>query len=169
MQQLDNFWGHAEDILVEATPPSEPVYTYDPHYWFYIARPEIEKTHIQSINAHGKQFLMTVGGRTYLDTLLRNDFGNGERQYAIQSFFERADYYVMIIGDFLLEGFLDRSVVTRIEEIYASSTAHTQNPWHELLVLMTVKGKNKLKITRNRMKARKLKAQLGRNFFLGRR
>jgi len=166
IKQLDNYWGHAQNIVVQATPADEPVYTYDPHYWFYIARPEVERGHMDGINALGKQFLMTVGGATPLDKAIQYAFNNELRQYHMERMFAKERYYVVVIGDYIFESTFNEDIERRIGDIYARDANPAAEVAKAFESILNAKVRGKLKITRNRTKARKLKAKLGKNFVI---
>ena len=166
LRQLDNFWGHTQDIVVRATPSSEPVYTYDPHYWFYLARPEIEKAHITMANDLGKQFLMTVGGTAPLDIMIKKEFENDMRQYHTEQLFTSNTYYVVVIGDYVFESHFDEPTTHRIEMLYARYTTLTDEALKEFRELPQIKTRVRLKISRNHTRANKLKKRLRKNFLI---
>jgi hypothetical protein len=165
-RHLDVFWGHTQSVLVARTPVSEPVYSYDPHYWFYIARKKTERALVEDIVQSGRQFLMTVGGTHYLDSYIKRDFADDLRQYHQEQLFSNTSYYVVVIGDFITEVRLDHRVSERIEKIYESATLHDESTRKNLERLLLIRAKHRLKITRNARKARELKSKLGKNFYV---
>ncbi|HEV7449693.1 MAG TPA: hypothetical protein VGP13_04110 [Candidatus Paceibacterota bacterium] len=165
-KQLDNFWGHAQNIIVHATHANEPVYTYDPHYWFYVARRDVESSLIEEINSLGKQFLMTVGGATPLDKALLPEFNTQMRQYHIEKLYDKPNYYMTVIGDYITETYLDEKVAARINALYERGEGLNERAVQELQQELSVRVKTKMKITRNRAKARKLKTKLDKNFYI---
>ena len=142
------------------------MYTYDPHYWFLIARPEVERGHMDGINSLGKQFLMTVGGTTPLDKALLPEFNTELRQYHMQKLFDKPGYYTVVIGDFIFESTFDESVERIIENIYARCDTATDTTRREFEPVLEARIRSKLKISRNRTRAKKLKAKFGKNFFI---
>lgn len=168
IQQLDAFWGHAQNIVVHATPVTDPVYTYDPHYWFYIGRKDTEHVLVDEVTSLGKQFLITVGGDTALDKAIKGDFNTELRQYHIQRLFDDEAYYVVVIADFIFETHLDPKAVELIENIYQRNTGITGIVAQMLAQIPKMRVRSKLKISRNRTRAMKLKAKMGKNFFVRR-
>lgn len=166
IQQLDAFWGHTQNIVIRATPVGEPVYTYDPHYWFYIGRKETEHALVDEVTSLGKQFLMTVGGDTPLDKAIRSDFNTDLRQYHIQRLFDDDTYYVVVIGDFIFETRLDNRASELIEEIYQHNTEITGIVSQMLGQISKMRVRSKVKISRNRTRAMKLKAKMSKNFIV---
>lgn len=165
-RHLDVFWGHSQSQIVHRTPSSEPVYSYDPHYWFYIARKETESKLIEDITETGRQFLMTVGGSTPLDTVLRADFSSDLRQYNMQRMFPKKNYYVVVIGDYITEVWLDENMANLIEDIYEREQVPSENAQKNLKKILLLKSRHRIKISRNSRKAQALKRKLGKDFFV---
>lgn len=168
IQQLDAFWGHAQNIVIRTTPVNEAVYTYDPHYWFWIGRAETERALVEEVISLGKQFLMTVGGSTPIDKAIRGDFGTDMRQYHIARLFEDDRYYVVVIGDYIFETHLDCKASGLIEEIYRRNTEPSGIVSQMLGQISKMRVRSRLKLSRNRARARKLKAKMAGNFFVRR-
>ena len=168
IQQLDVFWGHAQNIVVHATPANEAVYTYDPHYWFFIGRPDSEPRLIDEIASLGKQFLMTVGYSTPLDRVLQRHFTDDMRQYHMQKMFEDDSYYVVVIGDYIFEARLDQATVERIQSVYARTESPYETAALELRQIPNIKARARLKVSRNKSRAHQLKGRLEKNFYVKR-
>jgi hypothetical protein len=166
LRQLDSFWGHAQNIVVRATPASEAVFTYDPHYWFYIGRKETERALVDEVTLLGKQFLMTVAGVAPLDKTIQPEFNNELRQYHMEKVFDKEKYYVVVIGDYIFESRFPDEVENKIEAIYARHTALNDEAAKELEEIQNLKARTRLKISRNRTKAHKLKTKLSKNFYI---
>lgn len=166
INHLDVFWGHSQNLLIEKTPRSEPVYAYDPHYWFYIARKETERKLLNSITQNHRQFLMTVGYSTELDKSIKSDFNNDYLQYNIRPLFQNKNYYVTVIGDYITEVCLDQKTENKINHLYHKNSSVNSKLMEEFKELLTAKAKNKIKITRNRVKAEKLKSKLRKDFYI---
>lgn len=165
-RHLDTFWGHVQNLLVAQTPVTEPVYAYDPHYWFYIARAETERQLVEDIATSGRQFLMTVGGTTLLDKAIRSDFDNDSTQYHLARLFDANNYYLAVIGKYVVEVLLDPSIAEKIDAVYRDSSANNAEAAERLGTLLTIRGRHKIKISLRDRKAQELKARLGKNFFV---
>jgi hypothetical protein len=165
---LDSFWGHAQSLLLQHTPESDPIYSYDPHYWFYLARKETEERLIQDIERSGRQFLMVVGGDTELDKLIHKRFAGDLLQYHRKQMFSDPSYYVTVIGDYLTEVTLDPHISARVETVYSSDQIFQQGIESALAPLLELKSRNKIKISRNRSRASMLKKKFAPFFFISR-
>lgn len=164
----DIFWGHAFDILAEITPIQEPVYLYNPHDWFMLARPETEKILFQKFAARGKQLLVLAGGAHFLDKYIIKEFDGAIAQYhpTNELLFDKRNYYVNIFDDFIIEAYLDETTAKKIDDFYNTTTVW--NTEKELLLkkIIADEGKNKLVISRNRKKAEKLKRVFKSYFYI---
>lgn len=165
-RHLDTFWGHSQSMLINQTPASEPVYSYDPHYWFYIARPETERKLVEDIAKSGRQFLMTAGGDTFLDKKIAEDFNTDFLQYHRENLFEKRNYYVVVIGDYITEVWLDAYVAEGVEKLYAENRDVDEEMRAAFEKLLAAKAKHKIRISRSARRARELKAKMGKNFFV---
>ena len=163
---LDTFWGHAQSLLLTRIPVSEPIYAYDPHYWFYVARPETEEQLIQNIERSGRQFLMIVGGNTELDKKLQKRFNSPLLQYHRMKMYPDMSYYVSVIGDYILEITLDHHISEKVEEVYSQTTETPEKARNTLLGLLELKSRNKIRISRNHSKATTLKKKFNPYFYL---
>ncbi|MES2225513.1 MAG: hypothetical protein V4480_01755 [Patescibacteria group bacterium] len=163
IRHLDVFWGHAQNLLISAAPKGAALLAYDPHYWFYIARKETEQELLKQVVSSGRQFLMTVGGNTKLDRSIKADFKTDMQQYHINRAFERNTYYVTVIGDFILEVYLDASVARTVEDIYALGSVDAET---KLVDLLTRRSRNRLRISRNYARAEQIRTRLSKHFYI---
>lgn len=164
----DIFWGHAFDILAEITPIHEPVYLYNPHDWFMLARPETEKLLFQKFAQAGKQLLLLAGGITFLDKYIIKEFDGTIAQYhpTNELLFDKRNYYVNIFDDFIIEAYLDESTAKKIDDFYNTTTEWNASTEAVLKKIIAHEGKNKLTISRNRKKAEKLKKVFKKYFYI---
>lgn len=155
----DQFWGHAFGILNNATSEYEPLYMYDPHEWFFLARHASERVLFDEVLDRGKDIYMIVGGKTPLDKYTSKEFDNKKSFYYMteEKLFPKSNYYVNIFGDFLIEAWLDQKTEQAINEFY--KTTHEWNPEAEVTLkeIIKTRGTNKLVISRNARKAEKIK------------
>lgn len=166
IRNLDIFWGHSQNILIHNTDEQEPVYAYDPHYWFYIARKDTERELLRELERNKRQFLMTVSSTLPLDKTIKTDFNTDYLQYNYENMFDKNNYYVTVIGDYITEVFLDETTAQKIEGIYESATGITESVTHNLKSLLELKVKSKIKISRNQARAEKLKKKMGKDFYV---
>jgi len=163
----DIFWGHAFDILCEITPLSEPVYIYDPHEWFMLAR-ETEIPLFKRISVTGKQILVLAGGTTFLDKMIIKEFDGTFAQYhpTNEPLFDKRNYYLNILDDFIIEAHLDEATAKKIDDFYNTATVWNPETEVQLKKIIANEGKNKLTISRNRKRADKLKKMFKSYFYI---
>ncbi len=163
---LDSFWGHLYVVLANAAPRSEPFFIYDPHYWFYLIREEHEYRYYEELARGEHQFLMCVGGNTPLDRLLRANFRDDQVQYHIASMRTKNTYYPTVVGDLVIEVFLDPVVAKQVDDVYARYTTITPELVRELNEILNLKSRNRIKISRDARKASLLKKKLSKYFYI---
>ena len=164
----DIFWGHAFDILAEVTPKHEPVYLYNPHDWFMLARPETEKLLFKKFAQAGKQLLVLAGDTKPLDKYIIKEFDGTIAQYhpTNELLFDKRNYYLNIFDDFIIEAYLDEPTAQKIDDFYNTTTEWNPNTEAVLKKIIADEGKNKLVISRNRNKAEKLKKVFKKYFYI---
>jgi len=157
---------HAQTLLVSATPQTEPIYAHNPHYWFHIARKKTERRLLDDLISQKRQFLITVGGKAKLDKIIRSDFTSNYTRYAFKKLFERPEYYISAIGDYLIKVTLDKKMARTIESIYTKHETITPEVIKEFEKLLGIRGRHNIKISRNILKADALRKKLAKNFFV---
>ncbi|MDD5068325.1 MAG: hypothetical protein PHS53_01380 [Candidatus Pacebacteria bacterium] len=166
IKNLDTFWGHSQNILLHNTNPDDAIYVFDPHYWFYIARKETETSLLKEIVENKRQFLINVGGDTPLDKIIKSDFNNDYLQYSHKKVFEKENYYITVVGDYISEVFLDEKTAQRIDDLYKSAETINDHVIATLKSRLLAKVKSKIKISKNKARAERLKKMLGKDFYI---
>lgn len=166
-RRADIFWTHAYFLLLETLDPGEPVFLYNPHEWFLLARTANEKLVIASTIQAGHPFLVTTGGRTFLDKYVRTYFDGDMSQYNMLAFpIHKENYYINIFGDFIIEVWLDKEVTARIEKLYKETSAWEEPLTRQFGEILELGGQMKMLISRNHRKAKNLKRTLQKGFAL---
>jgi hypothetical protein len=166
IKHLDAFWGHSQNILIARTSPQEPIFAYDPHYWFYIARRATEKRLLEEITTQGRQFLMTVGFETPMDKMIKKDFKRDLLQYNHKKIFMDVAYYVTVIDDYITEVVLDQKISDAIHALYMNNKHVTPEVMSRLESFLYAKAKNKIRISKNKTRAEKIKKRLAKDFYI---
>ena len=166
--KADIFWTHALYLLLERSQPGEPVYLYNPHEWFLLARYDNESKFFRTINRQGHRVLLTAGADTYLDQYVRQYFDNDLSQYHMrdQPLFKDSNYYLNVLGDFLIEVWLDKKMIAKVEQCYQETKSWDAAAKQRLNAIVNIEGRMKLVISRNHAKAERIKKMLRRNFIL---
>ena len=162
----DVFWGHAFHLFTEIFPVDRSLYIYNPHQWFIIAREESEKTLFKSISQTGRRVYVLAGARDDIDVHIASEFNQENTQYhaTADTVFEKRNYYINTIGDFIIEAYLDEEVTTRVDQFYKKTKVLNHETHKQLEELVKNSGKTKLVISRNSKKAAKLQKKIG-NYF----
>jgi hypothetical protein len=164
----DIFWGHAFDILAEVTPVTEPIYIYNPHEWFFLARHESERLLFDRVVESGRQIFVVASHADTLDKMVGKEFDGKNTQYYLspEKLFEKNNYYVNVFGNFVVEAWLDEDVAEKIDRFYKKTMVWDEAAKKELIGIVSEKGKTKLTILHNSKKAQKMKAVLGKHFWI---
>lgn len=164
--KADIFWTHAYYVLLGQLQPNEPVFLYNPHEWFFIARKENETTVLASTVAANHPYLVVAGGDTFLDKYIRKYFDGEKSQYHLlpASLFKDSTYYINIFGDFLIEVWLDKKVVGKLEKIYQTTAEWNDGVEKKFQKILALNGRLRIVISRNHKKAIRLKKTLSKGF-----
>ncbi len=168
---LDVFWGHAFHMLILALPASEPVYIYNPHEWFAYGRSDQEQTLITILEEQKRPTLLTIVHNDPLNQALRQKFSNSIFQYYIssKSYFKKDNYYCNIFGDYIIEVYIDENIHQDLDVFFKNTINFENSTDAQLSQIIHKPGHNKLVISRNHVKAEKLRSMLKKNFFIKKR
>lgn len=166
--KADIFWTHALYLLTERIEKNEPVYLYNPHEWFLLARKENELELFNNISRKGHRLLLTVGNDSFLDRYVKKYFDNNYSQYHVKEkpLFSENNYYLNIIGDFLIEVWMDKKITDKIDKFYKDTKTWDEGVYDRLKNVIDVDSKIKIVISKNHKKAEKIKNSLRRYFVL---
>ena len=164
----DAFWCHVIYILIEQQKLNGSIFLYNPHSWFFICRAESERALRDFINQHHSQYLLTVHGKTPLDRYIISEFDGTSSQYYMSehSYFLHPNYYLNIIGDFIIEVWINPRIANEIEKIYHQTKVVDQSAIDKLTSLINSRGRSRLVISKDRIRAQKLSKKFSRNFYL---
>jgi hypothetical protein len=164
----DAFWVHALHILIEAHPKAIWL-GYNPHCWFFIAREESERQLRDFIAKKGGIYAMTVAGRTALDWYIATEFDGKQSKYYMfeKSLFPKRNYYLNVIGEFLVEVWIDPKTAQAIESLYQTTGKYSEEAKAALKTITTTKGRSRLVISRNKKKSLELARKLSKPFYFG--
>ena len=164
----DAFWGHAFRLLTETLTPKSPVFVYNPHQFFLLARKEQEESLINYIIKNNCYYFLTVGSNTPLDKTISNFFEGTNKQYHMspKNLFKKNTYYVNVFNDFIIEVWIGKNTADRIEKLYTTTKSCTENTIQELQNIMQIQEKIKITISRNKRKADNIKKTLSKFFYI---
>lgn len=166
-EATDMFWAHAFDVLAGTMPANSSVFLYNPHEWFLLARPESEVYLFDSTVKDGRRIFLIVGNNDALDMYVSRFFDNERKNYyaSPKELFPKSNYNINILGDFLIEVWLDPEISAEIDHLYKNKKAFDESIKAQLLEIIRRKGKNKLVITRNKRKADRVR-RIFKEYFL---
>ena len=155
--EADKFWGHAFNIL-GGTLKNEPLYIYNPHEWFFLARKESEVFLFSELQKRNQQVWLLCGGNTALDRYTSKYFDGKVLQYCMLSegLFEARNYYLNIFGDYIVEARIDEKTAEKVDRLYEETKAWGEAVEQKIAILVA-EGKTQITISRNKKKAEKLK------------
>lgn len=162
----DVFWGHAFHLFTEIFPINEPLYIYNPHEWFILARAESEKALFNNLSKTGRNTYILVDSKEFLDLQVAREFNQEKVHYHAtkDKLFEKRNYYVNSVGDFIIEAYLDEDVTDKVDLFYQETKVINKDTRQKLQEMVMLSGKTKLVISRNKKKAANLQKIIG-NYF----
>jgi hypothetical protein len=80
--------------------------------------------------------------------------------------FDKNNYYVNVIGDFVIEVWLDKKVCKEIDDYYTKTQNLGEIERQKLEHILSQKGKNKFVVSRNKRKAEAFRSKFKKYFFL---
>jgi hypothetical protein len=162
----DMFWGHAFHLFTEIFPIQESLYIYNPHEWFILARAESEKALFNNLSQTGRNSYILVGSKEFIDLQVAREFNQEKVHYHAtkDNVFEKRNYYVNSVGDFIIEAYLDEDITDKVDFFYQETKVLNKDTRQKLQEMVTLSGKTKLIISRNQKKAAKLQKMIG-NYF----
>jgi len=161
----DNFWNHALFQILEITSAKSNFVAYGPHVWFFLVRVEDEKALMRNVIGRRRKYLVTAGANTLGDKEAVKYFDNNKGQYKMLSrpLFEDNRYYLNIVGDYLIEVWLDKNSAKLIDDWYRRESVDNNNV-NDLRKIIEQRGRIKMVISRNSRKAEKLSKKLLKDF-----
>lgn len=166
----DAFWNHVIYLLVEAH-TGQPWVAYNKHCWFLLVRKESERALRDFIVKHHGQYLIVTGSRMPLDKEIRKEFDGKGSQYHMRErpLFQKNNYYLNVIGDFLIEVWIDPDRADALEKLYAEASSFTPHVEDAMRDIINTRGKAKLVVSRNKKRVTKLFKTLSKPFHIPKR
>lgn len=166
-EEGDHFLAHVFAVLTEIMPQNEPVYLYNPHEWFLLARAESEIELFHDMRDRKRNLWMLVGNNDPLDLWVKQYFDGTYLQYYIpeKPLFEKNTYYLNIYGTHIMEAHLDQTTADEMDVFYRTTAVWNDDAKKKLGAIVS-KGKTKITISKNERKAKKLKRLMGQYFYI---
>ncbi len=162
----DAFCIHVIYLLIDLT--GADFFGYNPHDWFLIGRRQSERDMMDYVVKKGRLYLMTVAGQSFLDKFVAGEFNGNQTQYYMSDkvLFEKNNYYLNIIGDFLIEVLIDQRSADNIGRLYGNTSSFSEDVTKQLKGIVESQGRSRLTITRNLKKADRLRRSLAKHFYI---
>lgn len=167
-KQMDSFWAHVLITLLEISSVNAHDFVYAPHYWFYIARRESEDDFYKIFLELNKKAFILIGNDTFLDRdFKKNSFNKNVQIHTISSSeFKKNNYYMNVVGDYIIEVLMDENISKKINEFYSKTREVDSLDKEELKRIISQLGKSKFVISRNKAKAKRMKNKFKKYFFI---
>ena len=163
----DAFWSHVFITLVESSSPKVPVLIYNPHEWFLLTRTKNETDLFERIAKRGQKLAVLAGNNTELDKSVKIYFTRtNEYEISPSPLFEKGNYYVNVIGDYIIEAWLDKNMCLALDTFYNQNQILDETKNQELEKILMQKGRNKFSVTHNKRKADVIRVKFKKYFFV---
>lgn len=168
LESLDRFWAHAFMTFMKNLASKASVLLYNPHQWFLIGRKESELNIIEEAKKIEISWVQIIGAKTFLDIEAKKNFdGVHTRCQLLDKPMFPNNYYVNCLGDFLIEVWIDEGAADEIEYIYKTHKTIDNIVQTKLSNILQNKSyKHKMKISKNKTKALKIKNVFKKYFIL---
>ena len=164
--KADIFWTHILYLLMSFCPKGEHYYLYNPHQWFLLLRSENEQKLFDDMVISGRKVLQLVGSNTYLDKYVNKYFNNNEKQFfANEKAWFSNNYYLNVIGDYLIEVYLDKTMSQELDDFYFETKSFNAPDQEKLKNIIDKEGRVRIVVSRNNKKAEKIKKRFDKYFY----
>lgn len=163
---FDTFWNHTFSIIIKKTNASTPLYLYNPHEWTLLAREKSEKYMYKWLERKKPKTYFAIGGNTDLDKTVRKSYSSNSIEIATgeKMGFEN-NYCLAIVGNYLIETFLDKKSADKIDTIY-NKEENGEEASRKIKEIVNEKSKFKIIVSVNSEKSKKLKKKFEKIFFI---
>jgi hypothetical protein len=163
---FDTFWNHIFSMIIKKTNTLAPLYLYNPHEWTLLAREKSEKYMYQWIGRKRPKTCYAIGGNTYLDKLVRENYSSEAIEFSIGDKMSFKDnYYLAIIENYLIETSLDEKLAHKIDAVY-NKLEDEKLAAEKIKEITSGKSRFKIAVSINSEKAAKLKKKFEKIFFI---
>lgn len=168
LSELDKYWKHVVIGFIHTL--KGPVFHSEPHeMWIHLEdRYQSQIEYIQSFAKHQRYCYLVFGGTTTMDTEYKRAYQNEYLNVDLQNkpTFIKRNQFVTIIGDTIITTIISAPLAEKIDKLYDSIQEKDPEFGNKLKEVFINPGPVKLRIERNKLKARKLRKQLSKNFYI---
>jgi hypothetical protein len=168
---LDQVWGQVFFELTKRVSVEVPIMIYNPHYWFPIVRQESEAVIFNWLQSQGYKAYFATASISNLDSKTIREFlkdMNHSYSLGVQKGY-KSNFYMNIIGEYLIEVTLDEDVANKVERFFTERESCTPQDLAILKMIVESTGKNKIVISRNKAKAKRIRTSLAKHFLIEQR
>jgi hypothetical protein len=163
----DTYWAHIFNLLIVWIPRDRPFFFWLPHEWFIIGRSKEDIEMFKLIQRERKLVFYSVSGKTELDKKFKKQLTSNSAKINIGNTLPfKQNYYLNVFDDFILEIYLDKKLTEKIENFYKKHNDITLANMTEFENLIKEKYPVRMKISRDKKKAAKLRKQLSKDFYI---
>jgi hypothetical protein len=153
--------------LIVWIPRDRPFFFWLPHEWFIIGRSKEDIEMFKLIQRERKLVFYSVSGKTELDKKFKKQLTSNSAKINIGNTLPfKQNYYLNVFDDFILEIYLDKKLTEKIENFYKKHNDITLANMTEFENLIKEKYPVRMKISRDKKKAAKLRKQLSKDFYI---
>lgn len=163
LTELDAFWTQTYLLLERIIPERIPTYACIPHDWFFYSRPLSDE---RWTNAQSRIQRLIITHPTKLDFLVLKHRRKQRYQFTPnKNPLKQSELkYYTLIGDWIFEIELDKKIGNVLNDFILNTTEIENISTVELNNIMAKKGKFKLKVSNNPMKAKILTKKFAKYF-----
>jgi hypothetical protein len=168
LSELDRHWKHVVKNFIKTL--HGPVFHSEPHeMWIHLAdRFESQTEYIKSFEREKKFCFLVFGGTTFMDKEYKRQYQNEYLSVDLLDHptFIKRDQFVTIIADTIITTIISEELSERIDAIYGSTQTIDPDFGKKIEAAFAHAGSVKLRIERNKEKAKRMRKQLSKNFYI---
>lgn len=163
----DTYWAHSVNLLIDWLPPNKPVFIWNPHNIFVIGREEVEEDIFRAFEKDRKYGFYVTRGKTLLDKEFKKTWTSKNVSIHTDDNISFEDnYYLNIFDNFIIEVFISKELAQEIDTFYAKDKELSSADILFFKNLLSEKYPVRMKISRNKTKADRLRKKLAKHFFI---
>jgi len=163
----DTYWAHLFNLMVKWLPRNRPFFFWLPHEWLILGRHKEELEIFKLIKEQQKMGYYVISGKTDLDKDFKKKFTSDFLRVNIGNDLSlKQNYYLNVFDDYIIEVFLHKKLSEKIEIFYQNHLKISPENIFEFENLIKEKFPVRMKISKNKKRATKLRKQLAKDFFV---
>jgi len=165
-ESLDIYCGHLILTLADHF-KDKPFFFFNHHEWFIYDRPLSETYLYETVAERGYKIFLTLGKDTRLARDFRKGFEKENVQIAIDEFYNvPITDYLCVVEDFIIIARYDKKTAEAINKLMTEADVMDENKLAQLSKITTSCRDARIIITRNKLRAQKIRRALAKNFVI---